>query len=169
MGFSQCTYNTKKIAEALRIEEDDLVDLMMENAYGGYARIWSVENNGKYSTAKISISKKNKETDEYVTDFQDGFVRLIGQAHNALKDVSVGDKGISVRITQCEVTNLYTSPEGKVSYKPHYIIFGLEVMDKQFKKENNNKGSNAKSAKKSGSDEFMNIPDGTDDDELPFD
>ena len=131
-----------------------------------YARVWSVEEKGNYSTARISISRKDKNSGAYNTDFQDGFVRLVGQAHTALQGVPIDEKkGLSIKISSCEVTNVYTAPDGKVSYTPHYTIFGLEVQDGN----TNNKGNNVNSANaNSGSDEFMNIPDDIDDAELPF-
>ena len=132
-----------------------------------YARVWSVKNKGNYSTARISISRKDKNTGAYTTDFQDGYVRLVGQAHTAFQGVQIDEKkGISIKISSCEVTNVYTAPDGKVSYTPHYTIFGLEIQDGN----SNNKGNNTNSTNTddSGSDEFMNIPDGIDDEELPF-
>ena len=98
-----------------------------------YARVWSVENKGNYSTARISISRKDKNTGTYTTDFQDGYVRLVGQAHTAFQGVQIDEKkGISIKISSCEVTNVYTAPDGKVSYTPHYTIFGLEIQDGNF-------------------------------------
>ena len=131
-----------------------------------YARVWSVENKGNYSTARISISRKDKNTGAYTTDFQDGYVRLVGQAHTAFQGVQIDEKkGISIKISSCEVTNVYTAPDGKVSYTPHYTIFGLEIQDGN----SNNKGNNINSVNtNNGSDGFMNIPDDIDDGELPF-
>lgn len=169
MGFSNCRYNTEKIAEALGVSEQALIDAMNENAFGGMIRVWSVEDKGKYSTARISISKKNKDTETYTTEFSDGFVRLVGQAHNVFKNVVIDEKkGVSARIINCDVTNVYTTPDGKVNYTPNWTIFAVELFDGNTN--TNNKGkSNANSAKPtSGKDDFMNIPEGVDDEELPF-
>ena len=57
---------------------------------GAYAKIWNSEDKGKYSVVELSTSKKNKETDEYETDFSSKFVRFIGAAHEALKNL--GDR-----------------------------------------------------------------------------
>lgn len=47
---------------------------------GSYATIWSVESASDTRTkARISISRKNKQTGEYDTDFS-GFVDFIGTA-----------------------------------------------------------------------------------------
>jgi len=134
-----------------------------------YAKVWFVENKGNYSTARMTISRKDKNTGTYTTDFQDGFVRLVGQAHTALQGLHIDDKkGITIKISSCEVTNVYTAPTGKVSYKPQYTIYGLEIYDGN--SNNNNKGNNVNSANtnNSGSDDFVSIPDDIDDGELPF-
>lgn len=162
MGFSNCKYNTKKTAEELGISEDKLVEALNKFAFGGFARIWEVKNQGNYSTAKISISKKDKNTNTYDIEFMDGFVRLVGHAHNTMKNVVVGEKGVSVRITNCDVTNLYTSPEGKKSYTPHYTIFGLELQDK-----GNTNRTSEQPTDNGGSEGFMEIPEGAEE-ELPF-
>jgi len=136
---------------------------------GAYARIWSYENKGNYSTCRLSISRKNKNTDAYETEFTDGFVRLVGNAHQAIQGIQIDEKkGYNVKISSCDVTNVYTAPDGKVSYTPHYTIFGFEDANTSGQNQGNKTGNNANSAPKSGSDdEFMNIPDGIDE-ELPF-
>lgn len=138
---------------------------------GRYATIWSFKNEGRYSTCRLSISRKNKETNAYETDFTDGFVRLVGQAHEKIQTAHIDEKrGYRIKISSCDVTNIYTSPDGKVSYTPHYTIFGFEEADySSFQNQGNNTGhANANSAKSSGSDNgFMDIPDG-EGDELPF-
>lgn len=132
---------------------------------GAYARIWSVENKGKYSTCNMTISKRNKETGEYNVEFQDGFVRLVGNAHQAMMGVDIPErKGVSVKIGACDVTTNYI-PEKKKTYV-NYVIYSFED-------ENNNTQPQQKPKKtqkqKSNQDDFMNIPDGTDEEyELPF-
>lgn len=133
---------------------------------GSYAKIWQVEDKGKYSIAQVSISRKDKNTNTYNVEFQDGYVRLVGNAHDVLKGVEIEpNKGVFVKISNCDVTNLYTAPDGKVTRTPHYTIFGLELYDNN---KNNNKGYSSNSAQKRGSNDFVNIPDGTDEEELPF-
>ena len=137
---------------------------------GSFARIWSYENKGNYSTCRLSISKKNKNTDAYETEFTDGFVRLVGNAHQAIQGIQIDEKkGYNIKISSCDVTNVYTAPDGKVSYTPHYTIFGFEEANFNGQNQGNKTGNNANSAPKveSGSDDYMNIPD-DDDDELPF-
>ena len=130
-----------------------------------YARVWGVENKGNYSTARITISRKDKTTNTCTTDFQDGFVRLVGQAHTAFQGLTIDEKkGVPIKISSCEVTNVYTAPDGKVSYTPHFTIFGVEIQDGN----TNSKGNNTNSTQvQSGEDGFLDIPDGIDED-LPF-
>lgn len=108
---------------------------------GGFARIWSIEDKGNYSVAKISTSKKRKDGDGYETDFQDGFVRLIGSAHEKGKTLSVTEKGVAIQITSCEVTTPYNA-ETKKGYT-NYAIFAFNIP------EGNDNSSTTKGGKKS--------------------
>ena len=100
---------------------------------GAYARIWSVNDDGKYTTANMSISKKSKDSDTYVVDFKDGFVQLCFDAREKAKTLGLPTreqlnaareqfnasggkgkvdtpdelKGVSIQITSCDVTNNY--------------------------------------------------------------
>ena len=69
-----------------------------------YATVWEVKKgNGNYSDVRLSTSKKNKQTDEYVTDFS-GFVRFVGTAHQNAGALKEKDR---IKIGDCEVTNSY--------------------------------------------------------------
>lgn len=94
---------------------------------GGYARLWSVENKGKYSTARVSTSRKLKDSDTWETDFQDGFVRLVGDAHKKAGELTVPERGIGIQITSCEATKTYNAAEKK-GYA-NYIIYAFDVLD----------------------------------------
>lgn len=108
---------------------------------GGFARIWSIEDKGNYSVAKISTSKKRKDGNGYETDFQDGFVRLIGSAHEKGKTLTVTEKGVAIQITSCEVTTPYNA-ETKKGYT-NYAIFAFNIP------EGNDNSSTTKGGKKS--------------------
>lgn len=95
---------------------------------GGFARVWSIENKGNYTTAKLSTSKKRKDGDGYETDFQDGFVRFIGSAHDKINKVVIGEKGITIQITSCEVTSSPYNSEKKKCYT-NYAVFAFNVPD----------------------------------------
>ena len=68
-----------------------------------------IKDNGKFTTLKISTSKK--VNDEYVKDFN-GYVRAIGHAHNKAKEIKVGD---SIHVTEFELTNNYVK-ERNITY-----------------------------------------------------
>lgn len=88
-----------------------------------FAKVWEVEDKGNYSEAKISISKKNKQTDQYETDFQSK-VRLVGQAHTC--KVKANDR---IKIKACDVSNKYDK-EKKITYT-NYVIFEIETDSEQ--------------------------------------
>ena len=137
---------------------------------GGFARIWSIEDKGNYSVAKISTSKKRKDDDGYETDFQDGFVRLIGSAHTKAKELNVTDKGVTIQITSCEVTTPYNA-ETKKGYT-NYAIFAFNIPDNNGTTSNASAGS--KKATKSTSKSKAKVKDAPEtdveesDDDLPF-
>lgn len=120
---------------------------------GGFARLWSVENKGKYSTAKMSTSTKPKGSDTYETDFQDGFVRLIGSAHEKASKMSIGEKGVTIKIISCEVKTPYDAEKKRVY--TNYIVYDFDVPDvnssAEQKKTDSNKTDNKKSDTKASS------------------
>ena len=96
---------------------------------GTYAKVWKLENKGKYMVAEMSTSKKNKDTDKYETDWSNKFVRLVG---TAAKQAESLQDGASVKIGECDVTNNYDK-EKKITYT-NYVIFN-------FHEEDGNKGN----------------------------
>lgn len=136
---------------------------------GAFAKVWRVEDKGNYSVAQVSISRKKKDSDQYETEFQNNFVRLVGTAHDMGKDIQEVQGGTTIKITSCDVTNKYDK-EAQKEYT-NFVIFGFEFPD------NNGggnaaapskKGAAAKKSKKPADDGFMNTPDGIDSEELPF-
>lgn len=126
---------------------------------GGYARLWSVENKGKYSTARVSTSRKLKDSDTWETDFQDGFVRLVGDAHKKAGELTIPERGIGIQITSCEATKTYNAAEKK-GYA-NYIIYAFDVLDSKG-------GSNASSKTKQAAKPAAPAPVDDDDEDLPF-
>lgn len=53
---------------------------------GGYAKLWSVKFFQKYADCRISVSHKDKEKNEYVTDFS-RYVRFIGHAFQRICNI----------------------------------------------------------------------------------
>lgn len=120
-----------------------------------FVKVWEVDNKGNYHVVSLSTSKKNKETNEYETDFSNKFVRFIGTAHTLAADLKKGDV---IKLGSCEVTNKYDK-EKNTTYT-NYLVYSFE-------KEDSNSNSNANQSVSKSSDGFMNIPDDVDS-ELPF-
>lgn len=118
---------------------------------GAYATVWETkQGNGNYTDARISISKKDRRTDQYVTDFS-GFVRLVGTAHQNAATLKERDR---IKIGDCEVTNSYNK-EKNVTYT-NYAIFSYEDVN----------GGNANTASNGQGDFSTMAP--PDEDDLPF-
>ena len=120
-----------------------------------FAKVWRFEDKGNYAVVELSTSKKNKQTDQYETDFQSKFVRFIGQAHTDI--IGLAD-GVKIKLGDVEVTNSYNK-ETKVAYT-NFLVFSFEVAEYQDAKQPENKTE-------SNDKEWMNIPNGIDE-ELPF-
>lgn len=149
---------------------------------GAYVRVWNVNDQGKYSTANITVSRKNKETGEYVTEFSNNFVRLVGDAHNQISSLNLPTredfnpsihKGVTLRIGGCDVTTRY-NPETKTSYT-NFTIFSFDPVDDNGSKQNGRSGShtthqsNSPRTANSKQRSAQNEPSFDDDDgDLPF-
>ncbi len=128
---------------------------------GAYARVWSMDDKGKFCTCRMSISRKNKNTGSYDTEFQDGFVRFVGSAYNMIKGIPISEKGVNIRLSSCDVTN-YFERNGKKYFNPQFTVFGFELAD----------GTESPSAGKSANsydpmDDLKSVS--ADEEELPFD
>lgn len=92
---------------------------------GSYCTVWTVESKTDAITkARISISKKNKNTGEYVTDFS-GFVSFVGSitAQKALKL----NEGSRIKLGDVEVTNKYDK-EKQVTYT-NFAVFSFDELE----------------------------------------
>lgn len=119
---------------------------------GAYAKVWETkEGKGNWTDGKISISRRDRETGEYHTEFN-SWVRFIG-------DANVGPDNLSqigrIKIGECDVTNHYDK-EKNVTYT-NYAIFSFEDAN----------GNSSSPASNESSYGFMNVPDYMDD-QLPF-
>ena len=164
MGFRNCTYNFKEIAETLGIELEYLKKVFSENQVGGYANIWSIEDKGDYSIANVSTSKKNKDgTYDKYDKFNGKFVRLVGKAHDLGKTLNTPTKGsIFIQIISGDTTNNYDAEKG-VLYTNHKIS-EFTVCDFANSKNKSTNDNSKKSAKTKKAPE----PVEDDDNELPF-
>ena len=129
-------------------------------SYGTLCTFWKVQrvaDNGKTCDVQISVSKKNKQSGEYETDFS-GFVKFCGE--NLVKFAQSLQEKDKIDIDSFELTNKYDK-EKKVTYY-NVSVFAA----KKHEYDGNNSGGNNNSA--SNGDGFMNIPDGVEDEGLPF-
>ena len=91
-----------------------------------YAKIKEVvEKHDNYSVCKITVTKKNKLTNEYELQFS-AHCRFVGNAHK-----SVPMKDQRIKITSCDVTNCYKDKDGNLQFtkNPQYVIFGYELQE----------------------------------------
>lgn len=123
---------------------------------GGFARVWSVEDKGKYSVVELSTSRKNADG-QWETDFQNKFVRFVGPAHQMATAIT---DPVNIRIKSCDVTR-YWSSEKQQEYI-NFVVFEFE-----YPENNNNKASAPAKKKPTNEPDFMNIPEGAED-EMPF-
>ena len=95
---------------------------------GSFAKIKEVvEKHDNYSVCKITITKKNKLTNEYELQFS-AHCRFVGNAHK-----SVPMKDPRIKITSCDVTNCYKDKDGNLQFNknPQYVVFGYELQESQ--------------------------------------
>lgn len=95
---------------------------------GAYAKVWDVSPvSDAVTTLRISISRKDKKTGDYVDDFS-GFIRVIGTA--AAKNASLIKPGDRIRLGDVDVSTRYDRDK-KVEYTT-YKVFGFDnVSDNQ--------------------------------------
>jgi hypothetical protein len=117
---------------------------------GCYAKIWKIERNERYTKVQASISKKDKATGNYETDWS-GFINFVGQAHTEIAKYKEGDR---VKIEEFEVTTSYNKDK-KVTYT-NYSVF--KISDAA------NSISESSSPKKPAPDEMVEVSE----DGLPF-
>lgn len=87
-----------------------------------YATVWSVESMTDTRTkVRLSISRKNKQTGEYETEFS-GFVDFIGTA--AAKKAACLKERDRIKLGDVDVTNKYVA-EKKITYT-NYKVFNFE-------------------------------------------
>lgn len=126
---------------------------------GQFMKIWEVVDKGGYAEVSISSSKKNKQTNEYETDFSSKYVRFVGKAY-----LQRPMKGQRIKITDCAVTNVYQKNGEKQFLKnPSYVVFGFELQ--QDGAQGNTYVPSAYTQGSSGGFEQVSLDDSSD---LPF-
>lgn len=117
-----------------------------------YATVWdSKPGKGKYNELKIQISKKNKDTDKYETDFS-GWVRFVGKA----AELGLLPERTRIKIKSCDVTNFYNKDSKVMYWTP--VVFEAELCDSR---------PQINAIVETDDNDFLYIPEGIDE-EIPF-
>lgn len=121
---------------------------------GAFAKIWTdpVEADSKKTCkARLSITHKNKTTDQFEQDFGD-YVLFIGPAKDKAMSLHPGSR---IRIEECDVSNKYDKDKG-VKYVT-YKIFNFSE-----------EGSESHTHTDSSTNKQVDVEAGPNEDELPF-
>lgn len=87
-----------------------------------YAKVWHVDRQEKYTDVRIGTSEKDQDGNYINSNW---FARLIGHAHQKLKDLSEGDR---ITITQAKLSNeTYTDKEGNKKSSFKFLILEAVV------------------------------------------
>ena len=141
---------------------------------GCYASIWGCYPNesGKATSVRVSISKKNKTTQQYETDFS-GFVTFIGDANSKIQRYvgkQIGDNRrplARIRLDEISATRKERPGQEGVPAKEKVYIDGFQCYAFTDEDELNEGNAPVQSSKPSSYD--PSIPDDAgDDEELPF-
>ena len=118
-----------------------------------YAKVWKVDNSGKFPKAQISISRK-KDDGEFETRFSD-WVVFYGKAKDKAADLCENDR---IKILSCGVENWFNKETDKRYYS--FMIFDYENAGTS---ESSNTTTSNKAETKPVAEAEVN-----DDDDLPF-
>lgn len=78
---------------------------------GSWAKVWEVDPKSETSTTvRLSISKKNKATGDYETDFS-GFVMFVGSA--CAKKAAALKPNTSIKLGNVDVSTFYSKEKNK--------------------------------------------------------
>lgn len=150
MGFRQANIYITKLSEILNIEEAILMDAISQSRTGGYARVWEINDEENYATCRLSTSRK-VDKKNFVPDFQDGFIRFVGNAYEKIKDIEIptnskGDSiGIPIQITSCEATTFYSEKTKKTYH--NYAVFAFDFIENDSNGDKKSKETTKKTAK----------------------
>lgn len=99
---------------------------------GAYATVWEITDEGKYASVRLSISRKDKQSGEYKTDFN-SIVRFVGDAYQKIKG---NPSRTRIRLGSCDTTNKYDKEKEKLY--TNYTVFDCEIVNGQPKQEDSN-------------------------------
>lgn len=87
---------------------------------GCWAKVWEVKPGEKNTILRVSISRKDKNTGNYVDDFT-GYLKLVGEAQKMSGELLVADR---IKIGSCDVSTRYEK-DTKKTYV-NYTIFSID-------------------------------------------
>lgn len=92
---------------------------------GAFVTVWEVESVGDTRTkARVSISRKNKQTGAYDQDFS-GYINFIGSAC-AAQALSLKEKD-RIKLGDCDLSTWYDKEKKITYYQPK--VFSFEKVD----------------------------------------
>lgn len=138
---------------------------------GTYAKVWNVEDKGRYSVVELSVSKKAKDENGneikgadgksvYNIEFSSKFVRFVGKAHELAKALQKND---SIKILNCDVTNKYDKEKNTTF--TNYVVFDAEPSQyNNSNRGNSNSGKQQNQSKPSTKydNDFLNVDEDSD-------
>lgn len=100
---------------------------------GAYAKVWDIEPKTENVTVlKLSVSRKDKQTGQWETDFS-GFVSVYGQNAPEAGKLKVGD---TIRLGDCDVGTTHKNDR----YYTNYRLYSYEFVNHQGEYNNQNAG-----------------------------
>ena len=130
---------------------------------GAWATVWAVDQMGKWTKVRISVSKKDKETNTYEEDFS-GFCMFIGNAAAKAEKLKERDR---IRLGDIDVSRKWDKEKQK-----EYINYKVFSFETEAEAGGNGGGGNAagQTSTSASSENPMdyNPVDHSNDDELPF-
>lgn len=130
---------------------------------GAFCSVWEINSLSNTQTkARVSISYKNKKTDEYEQDFG-GFIVFVGTAC-AKKALSL-KKGDRIKLGDVDVSNRYDQKSGK-EYT-NFKVFSFDTMDDSDRGRSSAQRTSGRTQSDNNSG-FDYHGDEDDSDELPF-
>lgn len=93
---------------------------------GTRAKVWSVEDKGKYSTGRISTSEKDRE-ENYI--YSNWFCTFVGKGHEKASSIKEGDR---ITIDTLKISNTSTkNADGGYTNRLDFVIFDFHSEDKK--------------------------------------
>ena len=82
---------------------------------GAWAMVWAIEPKGTWTKVRLSTSRRDRETGEYIQDFS-GFVMMAGHAHAKAQRLHEKDR---IRLGEVDVTTTYNREQNReyVNYR----------------------------------------------------